>query len=131
MVATPLYAGLLVFWYIVLSLKVIQHRQTGIKLGDGGDPLMLRVIRGHANFAEYVPLALIMMAVLEYGHTSIYLLHALGIVLLLGRILHGYALSFTKRWRFGRVWGTVLTYVVLIVEGVLCVVQGLRGMALT
>lgn len=130
MVATPLYAGLLVFLYLVLSLRVIQRRQTGAKLGDGGDPLMLRVIRGHGNFSEYVPIALVMMAVLELGHASIYLLHAFGIVLLAGRILHGYAMSFTKRWRFGRVWGTVLTYLVLAAEGVLCVAQGVRGLAL-
>lgn len=99
-------------------------------LGDGGDTRLLRVIRGHANFAEYVPFILLMMAMLEIDHTSIYVLHALGIALLVGRLLHGYALSFTQRFKFRRFWGTALTWLVLVVSGVLCVLKGLRGFAI-
>ncbi len=127
MIVTPLYAGLLALLFIALGLRVVQLRQKGISLGDGGDPSMLRVIRGHANFAEYVPLALLLMGILELGRTSIYLLHALGITLLVSRVLHGYALSYTTKFRFGRVWGATLTFVVLAVAGVLCVWQGLQG----
>ena len=79
MMVTPLYAGLLVLWFLVLSIRVIRrHGSGGIALGDGGDPGMLRVIRGHANFAEYVPLALLLMAILELSRFSIYVLHALA-----------------------------------------------------
>ena len=133
MIVTPLYAGLLGLWFLVLSLRVIQRRRNrdGITLGDGGDPRMLRLIRGHGNFAEYVPLILLLIALLELGHTSTYVLHGLGIVLLVGRLLHGFALSFTTRFRFGRFWGAALTLFVLVVAAVLCVLQGLRGMALT
>ena len=131
MVVTPLYAGLLAFIFLVLSWRVIQFRQRGISLGDGGDPKMLRLIRGHANFAEYVPLILVMMGLLEIGHTSIYILHALGIGLLVSRFLHGYALSFTDRFRFGRTWGAGLTFTVLAASGVLCLLQAFRGMAAT
>src|SRR5262249_44413504 len=97
---------------------------------DGGDPRMARLIRGHANFAEYVPLILAMMVVLELGHTSLYVLHALGIALVAGRVLHGYALSFTLRFRAGRVWGATLTFAVMLAASLLCVIQGLRGLAL-
>ena len=45
MVVTPLYAGLLAIFFLVLSWRVIQFRQRGIPLGDGGDPKMLRLIR--------------------------------------------------------------------------------------
>jgi uncharacterized membrane protein YecN with MAPEG domain len=132
MIVTPFYAGLLALWFVVLSARVSQRRRQGkFPLGDGGDAQMLRVIRGHANFAEYVPLILLMMAMLELGHTSKYLLHALGIALLVGRLLHGYALSFTQRFFFGRFWGTGLTWLALIVCAVLCVWQGVRGFALT
>ncbi len=127
MIVTPLYAGLLALLFIALGLRVVQLRQKGISLGDGGDPRMLRVIRGHANFAEYVPLALLLMGILEWGRTSIYLLHALGLTLLVSRVLHGYALSYTAKFRFGRIWGATLTFVVLAVAGVLCVWQGLQG----
>ena len=131
MVVTPLYAGFLAMFFLILSWRVIQYRQRGIPLGDGGDPKMLRRIRGHANFAEYVPLTLLMMGFLEVGHTSIYVLHALGIALLVARFLHGFALSFTDRFRFGRTWGAGLTFTVLGVCGVLCLLQAFRGMGVT
>ena len=131
MIVTPFYAGLLALLFFVLSVKVVLRRQGGITLGDGGDKKMLRVIRGHGNFAEYVPLILLLMAMLEIGHTSTYVLHALGIALLAARLLHGYALSFTDHFRFGRFWGAGLTLFVLLACAILCVLQGLRGFALT
>jgi len=124
---TPLYAGLLALWFLVLSWRVIQRRGKGTYLGDGGDQGLLRVIRGHANFAEYVPLALLMMGFLEVSRFSIYVLHALGIVLLIARLLHGYALSFTEHSSFGRFWGASLTFIVLAIEAVLCIYQGIQG----
>lgn len=130
MIVTPLYAGLLTVLYVLLSLRVVQFRQKGIPLGDGGDPKMLRVIRGHANFGEYVPLALLLMLILELSRFSVYVLHGLGLVLLLSRILHGYALSFTSRFRFGRVWGAGLTFFVLLVEALLCLWQAVQGATL-
>jgi uncharacterized membrane protein YecN with MAPEG domain len=131
MIVTSFYAGLLAVWFLVLSTKVILRRQSGISLGDGGDPRMFRLIRGHANFAEYVPLIVVMLGLLEIGHTSRYLLHALGITLLVGRLLHGYSLSFTDHHKFGRFWGAALTFLVLGVSALLCVWQGIRGMAVT
>jgi uncharacterized membrane protein YecN with MAPEG domain len=126
MMVTPLYAGLLVLWFLVLSIRVIRRRGSGgIALGDGGDPGMLRVIRGHANFAEYVPLALLLMAILELSRFSIYVLHALGLTLLVARLLHGYALSFTQQFKFGRIAGASLTFLVLFVAALLCVYQAI------
>ena len=126
MMVTPLYAGLLVFWFLILSITVIRRRGKGrISLGDGGNPGMLRAIRGHANFAEYVPLALLLMLMLEISHFSIYVLHALGLTLLVARLLHGYALSYTDQFQFGRVAGATLTFLVLLVAAVLCVYQGI------
>jgi uncharacterized membrane protein YecN with MAPEG domain len=83
---TALYAGSLALWFLVLSYRVVGRRRAGISLGDGDDPGMLRVVRGHANFAEYVPLALIMLAILELGGTSLLVLHLLGLALLAGRL---------------------------------------------
>lgn len=132
MIITAFYAGLLALWFVLLSTRVIARRRSGrISLGDGGDAQLQRRIRGHANFTEYVPLALLLMAFLEMGRTSIYILHALGILLVLGRLLHGVALSYTDRFFLGRMLGMVLTFTVLIVAGVLCVWQGFRGMTLT
>lgn len=128
MVVTPLYAAVLVLWFLILSLRVVQNRKSAkVSLGDGGNPPLQRAIRGHANFAEYVPLALLLLLILELSRFSIYLLHAIGIALVIARLLHGYALAFRAEFRFGRYWGAVLTFVVLIVESVLCLYQAYRG----
>src|SRR5688572_21608344 len=95
MIVTPLYAALLTLWFVVLSLRVIRRRRAAkLSLGDGGDMLLQRAVRGQANFAEYVPLALLLLAVIELSRFSIYLVHALGIVLVIARLLHGYAMGF-------------------------------------
>ena len=120
---TMLYGGSLTLWFLVLGARVVKRRRGGIALGDGGDALMLRAIRGHGNFSEYVPLALILLAALELNGTSLYVLHGLGLTLLAGRMLHGYALSFTPQFGFGRLWGTTLTYIVLGVEALMCLYQ--------
>ena len=126
MFVTPLYAGILALWFVLLSLRVVNLRRRGISFGDNGDIGVTRVVRAQANFAEYVPLALLMMGFLEASRYSIYLLHALGITLVVARLFHGLALSF-GRPRFGRVAGSTLTFVVLLIEAVLCVYQGFRG----
>ena len=126
MIVTLIYAGLLSLLFLVLSYRVTLLRGHGASLGDGGNPVLLRRIRAHGNFAEYVPFILLMMGMLELNHFSVYLLHAIGIVLLVARLLHGYALSFSERFKFGRFWGTALTFVLLGVCGVLCLYQGVQ-----
>lgn len=127
MTITLLYAGLLAFVFLTLSFRVIALRKHGASLGDGGDPILLRRIRAHGNFSEYVPFVLLMMALLEMSHISGMIIHALGITLLIGRLLHGYALSFNESFKFGRFWGTLLTFLTLIVGGLLAIYQGIMG----
>ena len=123
---TSLYAGLLGFWFLVLTARVIGGRRTGnISLGDGGDASLLRRIRAHGNFAEYVPLVLVMMAVLENTGFNGWLLHIVGVPLLLGRLLHGYALSFTSEFMQGRVVGMALTLLALAISAGMCLWRGL------
>jgi len=130
MLVTPLYAGLLAIWFFVLSWRVVQRRGQGVSLGDGGDNELLRRIRGHGNFAEYVPFILLMMALLELTRHSTLLLHALGITLVVARLLHGIPFTFTDSWKFGRFWGTALSFGLLLVCGGLCVYQGIVGLQL-
>jgi uncharacterized membrane protein YecN with MAPEG domain len=127
MIVTPIYAGLLALLFFVLSLRVVKLRGHGASLGDGGNPLLLRRIRAHGNFAEYVPFILLMMGMLELSHFSSYLLHALGVTLVIARLLHAYALSFTEKFKFGRFWGTALTFMLLLACGALCLYQGVNA----
>jgi uncharacterized membrane protein YecN with MAPEG domain len=61
MFVTPLYAGLLALWFLLLSGRVVNLRRRGIVFGDNGKVDVIRVVRAQANFAEYVPLALLLM----------------------------------------------------------------------
>jgi uncharacterized protein len=125
MFVTP-YAGILTLWFLILSVRVMNLRR-GIPFGDSGDGGITRIVRAQANFAKYVPLALLLMGFLEVTRFSIYLLHALGVILVVARLLHGLALSFGCQPRFGRVAGAGLTLIVLLIEAALCIYQGFRG----
>ena len=125
MTITLLYAGLLSLWLLVLSVRVIAIRSQGISLGDGGNPVLLRRIRAHGNFAEYVPMILVMIGFLEISHFSALWIHLLGGTLVVSRLLHGYALSFNESFKFGRIGGTALTLTLLGVCGFLRIHQAL------
>lgn len=111
---TTVYASLLALVFLVLSVRVVDgRRRFGVNLGDGDNPAMQRRIRAHANFGEYVPLLLILLAVLEAAQLPAWLLHGFGATLLLARLLHGYALAFTEHWAPGRFLGTLLSFLLL------------------
>ncbi len=91
---TPLYIGILALLFIVFSALVIRCRvQCNAVIGDGGQDIMLRHIRAHGNFAEYVPLSLLLMLALELNGTDATMLHSMGLALIIGRISHFYSLT--------------------------------------
>jgi uncharacterized membrane protein YecN with MAPEG domain len=86
---TALYAALLALVSLGLSGWVMGSRVSdNVLLGDGGDASLLKRVRTHANFSEYVPLALILVALLEAGGSGHGLVQGLLLALLVGRILH-------------------------------------------
>lgn len=109
------HAALLTLLYVVLSLRVILlRRKSGIGLGSDADPQLLRRMRVHANFAEYVPLALVLLLLLALLEYPPQVLHVLGALLLIGRCLHAWGVSQAKE-RFGfRVCGMAATFTVLL-----------------
>lgn len=111
---TLLFASLHVLLMIVLLARVVRRRRDlKVGIGDGGDELLARRIRAHANFTENVPIALVLMAMLEMSGLAAPWLWSLGGVLLIARVLHSIGLSTSSGNSFGRLWGTLLTMVVL------------------
>ena len=88
---TALYAGLLGLLAIVLGAGsgFIRNR-TGVSLGEGGagNPEQLLAFRRHGNFAEWVPLALILIAIVELNGAPTAAVHALGAALVVVRVAH-------------------------------------------
>ena len=112
---TLLIASLHVLLYVVLALRVVLRRRASrIGVGTGGDEAMALRVRVHGNFAEYVPLALLMLALLELSSLPAALLWTCGIALLLARVLHAVGLGGSAGYSFGRFAGTLLTFLVLL-----------------
>lgn len=113
---TGIYGGFLALLYVVLVTRVIMYRTSNkIPLGDGGDRTLLRRMRVQQNFAEHVPLALILMASTEsIGGFPELTIHVMGQALLLGRLLHAIGMSREPDIMILRVIGMVLTLVVVI-----------------
>ncbi len=91
---TPLYVALLGLLFIPYTLRVGLYRaRTKINLGDGDDPELLRRIRGQGNFIETVPIALLLLVMMEAMGAAATWLHALGGLLVFGRICHYLAVT--------------------------------------
>ena len=112
---TLLFASLHALLLLALLVPISRHRHHHrIGLGDGGDAVLLRKIRVHANFVEHVPLALLMLALLELAGLWPPLLWVCGGALLLGRVMHAFGMSRRAGYSFGRFWGTAITWSVLL-----------------
>jgi uncharacterized membrane protein YecN with MAPEG domain len=84
---TALYAGLLGLVSMVIAFKAGRLRgKKNIPLGDGGDRELLLAMRRQSNFVEYVPLALILIGLLELNHVQPIALHTLGAALVVARV---------------------------------------------
>ena len=110
---TGFYAALLGLMFLVLSYRVIgARRRYGVALGDGGHPDLTARIRVQGNFAENIPLGLLLMLLVEMRGAPLLSIHAMGIILIVGRVSHAYALQRSViRWR---VTGMVLTHIVIL-----------------
>ena len=128
---TAAYAAILAVLFVVLSRNVIViRRRRRIAIGAESDPDLLRRVRAQGNFAEYAPLAIVLIALAEIQGLTSVMVHGLGLALLAGRILHAVGLSRTPEdFRF-RVSGMALTFAVLSVGAVAnLILSGLAAFA--
>ena len=116
---TALYTSLLTLIFITLSINIIRLRfKLKVGLGDGGEKRLTQAIRAHGNFAEYVPLALLLLASYELSGANSVFLHVLGATLLIGRLLHVIGLSKSMGSSVQRAAGMISTFIVLIILAV-------------
>lgn len=121
---TALYAGLNFIGTIVLAVLVVRQRLvTKTPIGDGGNKAMIKAIRAHNNNLEYVPIVIILLAILELNGLAGWALHALGAGLTVARILHPVGLYKSTSTSFGRFWGTLLTWLVILIAAILAMLQ--------
>lgn len=88
-IVSPAYAAILGLFFIAITLRVGLYRvKTNILIGDGNDAEMVRRMRGQANFVETVPIALILLVMMELNYASATWMHSLCGLLLVARVLH-------------------------------------------
>ena len=118
---TALYAGLLAILFFVLSIRVIGIRRSArVAVGANGNPALLRRMRAHANFAEYVPYVLVLMGLGEGLQAPPLLLHGMGAALVFGRLLHAYGISQIDEKLWLRITGMAITFTVLLTGALMC-----------
>ena len=112
---TAIYAAFAGLMLVALAALVVLARwRYRTALGTGCEPGMERAVRVHANFVEYVPLALVLMLLAELNGISTATLHVAGILLLTSRGLHAFGLGRSSGRSFGRFYGTAGTWLVLL-----------------
>ena len=86
---TPIYIALLGILFVPFTMRVGLYRvKNEIIIGDGKDEELIRRIRGQGNFVETVPLAVVLLLLMEILGAGDTWLHALCALLVGGRFLH-------------------------------------------
>lgn len=112
---TALYAGLLALLFIALAARIsLLRRKHHVGIGSGGNQELALAVRVHANTAEHVPLALILLLIAELQGLTGWSLHLAGSAFFLGRVLHAIGLGRSPGLSTGRFLGTALTWTVII-----------------
>jgi uncharacterized protein len=106
-----LYIAILIVMAVVLSANVAFRRgPLQIGIGDGGNAQMARYMRVHGNFLENAVLAIGALIMLCVIGAPVWALHFVGILMIIGRILHAIGISQNSGASFGRLAGMILTY---------------------
>ena len=123
----PVFSAFFAVLFVLLSINVIRaRRKHKVGLGTGQNRSVERAMRVHANFAEYVPFALLLMALLELNKANSLLLIGLSSVLLVGRLVHAYGVSMENERFTYRVSGMLTTFAVILIAGLANLVIVLR-----
>lgn len=115
---TPIYAGFVALIFATLSFRVSLVRfRLRVSYGDGGDRTLGTAIRLQGNSAEYLPLGLIMIALIELSQGPGWVVHLFGVMLITGRALYIYGYGSTPMVLPARQAGMLTTYAMIAFSG--------------
>jgi uncharacterized membrane protein YecN with MAPEG domain len=119
-VITAVYAAIFGLFAAALTINVIANRvRLKVEGGDGGVPKMAQAIRAHANFAEHVPLAIILIGLAEMSGVRAWIIYyVLGGVLLVARVLSAVGLNRSLAGSMPRQAGAGLTILVTVAASI-------------
>jgi uncharacterized membrane protein YecN with MAPEG domain len=104
-------AALVNFW---LAWRVGQKRMSEkVLIGDGGNPDVIARMRAHANYVEFTPFVLILIALIELATGTHVWLWIVGAVYLIGRLAHAIGMDKNYPNPF-RMLGIVSTMLIMV-----------------
>jgi uncharacterized protein len=120
------FAGTFALLNLWLAYRCVRIRVNGPGgVGDLGIPVLRARMRAHANFVEYTPFVLILMALLEYTGGSAEALKGAGIVYFSARVVHAFGI---EQPRFTmQLIGAVGTWIVLLTLAVWAIWAGVHA----
>lgn len=113
---SPIYISLLAFLIIFLAYRVTTFRRgEKIALGDqNGSKAMKSAVRAHANAVENIPIAALLLLILEINTVNPILLHSFGLILVISRYAHAWGLTKRNGITSGRFYGTLFTWLCIL-----------------
>ncbi len=112
---TFFYASLLGLLLVALAIQVSRANVNAAKLPDWKPKTVLRV---QANFVENVPMALLLLLMVEMSGVPVLWVHALGITLVIARLAHAWGLSTNPGATYARLFGAQTTFLLLSIMSV-------------
>ena len=126
---TALYTSILALIMIVLAYNTSARRKEAkINLGTGNDGVMERRSRAFGNFTEFVPMVILLMAMIEVQGYGADYVHILGIITVIARVLHALGMTNSIKIINGRFVGALLTYISLFAAGAFVLYQSVSQM---
>lgn len=117
-------AAILNIW---LAVRVGRVRTANkVSVGDGGDEAVIRRMRAHANYTEYTPFFLILLAAIELAIGYSIWLWAVAILYILGRIAHAFGMDGASKLRSA---GIIITMLVLLGMAIWAIVIAYSGLS--
>lgn len=117
---SALYVVLGALLLIKLSYNVIRLRmQYRVSYGDGGFYELQTAIRVHGNAVEYIPIAAILMVIMEMNGAEVWMIHLVGILLMAGRWVHYYGLHNREvQWRRSGMAATYISLILMVIANI-------------
>ena len=121
------YIGINLLINLFLAYRVSANRvRANVMTGTGDDTGLYNANRAHITNVEYTPIILIGLVALHLLPGSVYVIHAVGLLLTIGRILHAIGLTTAAgKSTPPRLIGTVMTWLAQLIAGVACLYYAL------
>jgi len=119
---TGFYLGVFVLAQAAMVVWIARSRITEkVSLGSGDSDVLEAKTRVYGNFTETVPPAILLMAIAELGGAPLWLVHVMGVLMIISRLCHAVGLTRPPGYGRMRMIGIMLTMAVFLIGAGVCI----------